>query len=217
MAREPAFLVTEPTTRPILTTCHSKDARSAMQRSVADYLETLVLKPPFDSRTDIKLKVVSDGWADPNDASVYPGASVFGVGTGSYENTNHPWLREEYRIPGTDIVVAATGELIQNYVVEVWLNDPNERIAWASCLEGACWPVDWMSGFRMMMPHYHGLPADFEPQNIDYLDSEPDDSRRYRKLRLTLKGCCEIAKAIHFPTMTVVNVGEVGPDVEVEE
>jgi hypothetical protein len=198
--RSPAFLVTDPNTKPKLSAAHLYDARSAMQRALADYFETLELQPPFDNRNYPKLRKVVAGWAEPNELSDYPAAAVYGVGAGEYDNAGHPWWREENRLTD-ELLVIETGELVQNYVVEVWCNDPAERYAFASAAEAASWPVDWMCGIRLMMPFYHGLPTEFEFVSIDYIDTEPDDSRRYRKIRLTYKGHCVVARVVKFSGM----------------
>jgi hypothetical protein len=74
--------------------------------------------------------------------------------------------------------------------VEFVTMDSVERMALTAMLEDAFEPVDWMTGFRLELPHYFNTRATFEKTGMDYVDGPVQAHRRIRAVHFQLVGVC---------------------------
>lgn len=141
-------------------------------------------------------------WAEPEEVAEYPSAVVLAATPGTYDASRfvpqHP--RADMRIPPPDgRWLIATSELLVDLTVEVWATDPLERMALVSGLEDALCPHDYQYGLRLELPHYHGLRGTYEPTTVDYLDSETDAIRRYRRAAVTVRAQVSVVRLATYP------------------
>jgi hypothetical protein len=55
--------------------------------------------------------------------------------------------------------------------IEVYCSDKVQRAGVRRMLEDALWPVEWMAGFRLVLPQYHNAIATFLPLSAQLGDS----------------------------------------------
>lgn len=186
-----AILVTDPRTAAQWTIFRETDARTGMARGLADYLSLMVSEL---LGRQIRFKKSLETWSEPEDLSDLPVAAVVDPDPGTYEESAlAPTVAGPK--PGMEIVsphptaylVAAT-ELSIDFQVEVLCSSPEERMAIAAMLEDAFMPFDWMFGFRLALPFYHGAHATFTPVAVHYTDNEVDAQQRMRRLIMRVNG-----------------------------
>jgi hypothetical protein len=98
-------------------------------------------------------------------------------------------------------------------VVEAWATDALERMACAAMLEQAFYPVDWMTGFRLTLPHYHGVLAEYDVMTMAYLDSESDAGKRSRKAAFVVRARVPLVRVVGTrPGMAVRVKLEIDPE-----
>jgi hypothetical protein len=156
------------------------DTRTAMTRGLKEYLEQLELPWP-GGRTE-RFRQVFSTWAEPEDSTVYPSACVYSPEKNVYGgrgDQDAPMSPQIFTVD--DYQVARTTECVMRLSVDVWTQDPVQREIMCALLEDALWPVDWMAGFHLVLPHYHGVTASYLAVDSGYIDTEEDDARRYRK------------------------------------
>lgn len=175
-------LVVEPTERERLTARRETDTRVAVTRGMREYLEQLSLW--WGGKT-LRFATVVEAWAEPEQTATYPAAIVHAVGDA------HP-DREQARLTPRVVVLddgqaaGIVAEFTSAVTVEAWATDPRERAGLAAMLEDAFAPVAWMSGFRLELPHYHGVRSTWEVTGTRYVDTAEDAQRRLRRVQVDL-------------------------------
>lgn len=205
------------TPTPAHTATKLTDARTALTRGLAEYIEDLVVEQD-DSRT-IRLQKVFDTWAEAEETAEYPSAACYTVGPVVYEASSlTPSVDRDQRIPLPDGRYAVKmAEAVASITCEVWATDPVERMSLAGALEDAFNPHASRYGFVLELPHYHRARAAYEMMSNTYLDSEPDAVRRDRRVTFILSGRVPLIKLQTFPdARPQVRVEEVGPNVIVD-
>jgi len=163
-----------------LSLYRESDTRTALARGVKEYLEQLELPWP-GGRTE-RFRQVFDTWAEPEDNLIYPCACVYASGRTVYGNQgskDSPMSPDVFTVDGYQ--VARTTEVVVQLMVEMWAQDPQQREVLMALAEDAMNPVEWMYGFHLVLPHYHGVVASYAAIDSGYLDDEGDAARRYRK------------------------------------
>lgn len=183
-----ATLVTDAEYRAAITATREADVRKALARGLAEYLAGLGTTTP-DGR-EIRFKRVLGYWAENETKAVYPSAVVYSLapllyGAGEDETGLTPGVTPEQRLPDGRFY-SVPSECSVELTVEVWCTDEEERSAFIMLLEDAFDPVDWMHGFRLVLPHYHGAVAGYTARSNDLEDEEGELSRRYRKATFTV-------------------------------
>lgn len=194
----------QPGDKQVLTSNQETDARTALARGLKEYLEQL--QWTAQGGRHIRFERVLDVWAEPEDGKAgYPCAVVQGTGPGVYDASKlSPSPSDKDRLPN-GLYLVSPCEFTQALKVEAWMVDPEERVAVVAMLEQAIIaPTSWMYGFRLSMPHYFGLVAEYEFTGLDYIDSEQDAVRRYRKAVVTLTGRVPVARVVALPLAVVV-------------
>ena len=208
-------LVVNSEMREVLTARQDTDARTALSRGLAEYLRALVLD--LDGGRRFRFESVRDTWAETEDVGLFPALTVMSVGDGVYDAsrlTPSPASLAN-AVPGVpNTYVTTSAELCQDLQLEVWANDPVERMAAVMLLEEALSPVEWRYGCELVLPHYFGRHAGYSPQNVTYMDTEVDATRRMRRATMTVKGCLPVSRLVTLPVARPrVHLAELGQDV----
>ena len=197
-------------TRQVWTPKLLTDARTALIRGLKEYVEELSLIVP--NRHEVAFRSVSEGVAEPEKMSAYPNAAVYGYGPGNYaweDGELAPLVVDSPDSMPENVGLLLPGEYTMDLAVEVWATDPYERTVLTAMLERAFSPVEWMSGFRLVLPHYAGAHATFGMKSSDYTDDEPNVSRRYRRALVLLEGRVPVVRFKKFDRLDPRAVTEV--------
>lgn len=201
-------LVTDRSIRQVVTAHRECSAARAPVRALAAYLETF--RVPVSGGSWTKFKVVRDCRAEPEDLAKYPGAAVFHEGEiqyGAEDGSLEPIYDPSGDLPD-GVSLFMPGEVKVTLQVHVWTNEDEHRELVAMMMEDGLAPVEWMSGFMLTMPHYHGLRATFLLLQASYEDAPDDDQRRYRKMAYRLQATC--------PHVRVLGLARLHPRASVE-
>jgi hypothetical protein len=190
----PSTLVTDPNAPIIYTANRETDARTSLTRGLAEYLEGLTTNA--QGGRQIQLRRVYSSWAEPEDEARYPAAYVSSPGEGQYDASRFtPTVDHTERIAQPDgRYVVHLAEFVATLAVEVWANDPQERMQLAAAIEDAFNPLDYRYGMLLDLPHYYGLRADYAVQSMRYQDTEVDAMRRYRLAIFTLTASVPVVR-----------------------
>lgn len=177
-------LVTRPGVAEVLTTRAETDCRTALTRGLKEYAEQLVIDWPGGRQS--RFVRVLDTWAAPEDFAEFPAAVLDAFGPGTYEA--HNLAPQTMFVQGTQrLALRKASEYSVQLRLAAWSNDPQERMALVAMLERAFDPVDWMTGFLLDLPHYHGARGHFLKLDSDYADGVTDAHRRVRVATFTLQ------------------------------
>lgn len=198
-------LITEEGIIQVWSANRETDARTALSRGLAEYVQGLQIE---FNRATYTFARVFENWAAPEDNATYPSAVVYATGEGSYDSSGFtPKINRRDRVPdhingGFDPkngrYVQTASELVQDVTVEIWANDTQERQALVAMLEDAMVPVDWRYGPLLEFPHYHNARASFEKLSLTYDDTEIDAIRRYRRATMIIRGKVPVVKIVRF-------------------
>ena len=192
------------------------DARRALTRGLAEYIEGLVVEQQ-DGR-EIRLQQVFDDWPEPEELSLYPSAVAYTPTPGAYEaRTLAPVPTKAQQIPEPDgRYVMIPSDLSMQVRLEVWCTDTEERTTLAAALEDLFNPFTGAYGFTLELPHYHRMRARYEPLSPAYPDSEASAMTRERLVVFILSGQVPVVRLVAFPDANIsARVTEVGPNVVV--
>lgn len=168
----------------VLTTRWETDARTALARGLKEYLETLSIDMPGGRH--LKFAQVLQTWATPEVPAKYPAATVYANDPGTFDSSS--FTPNVETILGTRVQIRFPCEFVQLLYIEVWSQDPMERMGLEMMLETAFNPFDGMYGFRLNLPHYFNLRGTYEPRMMAYLDSEDSAQKRWRRIGFQLEG-----------------------------
>lgn len=192
------------------------DARTALTRGLREYLEQLSLD--VVGGQTLRFERVHQTWGEPEDVSVYPSAVVYAFGAGTYTEVRlSPSANSNDRIPPPDGRAVVSGsDLVQDLVVEIWANSPEERMGLVAMLEDAMVPVDWRFGPLLELPHYHGERGSYEKISMSYDDNADDAQRRRRRAVFTIRGRVPVLRLMEFPESRArFELGELSTDAAV--
>lgn len=209
----PTELLRDPRDRQVLTLVRETDARTALTRGLAEYLSGLAIDMPGGRQ--VRFVQVLDVWADAELPARYPAALVYSLEQGEYDASKFTpqVVQVQAAEAGEGARVSALrvpSEFATNLMVETWSNDPAERMAISAMLEDAFDPTDWMSGFRLRLPHYHGAHATFEKLSSSYEDDVDEARRGWRRAIFVLRAMVpQIVAAGVMPIMRPRFIAEV--------
>lgn len=170
--------------RETITARRSTDQRTALTRGLADYLRTLSVVFGVGGRL-LKFESVHDVWAEPEAPKViYPAAHIYTPNPVRANEAPDAPLSPQLNpanVLDDGTYWSVVGEVASELSVELWCTDPVQLMGLVSMLEDALMPVDWMSGARIELPHYHGVRARYLRTSTAYLDVEGDAATRQRK------------------------------------
>ena len=191
-----------------LTLRRETDARTAMARGLAEYMAGLSMV--FASGRKMEFKQVLEVWSEPEFKAAYPSAAVQAIGSGEY--TDQSMAPGLVKLDSEQYALRETCSYAIDFVVTVFANDPKERMGLVAMLEDAFNPVEFMFGFWLELPHYHGARATFALKDSSYVDDEDSADSRSRVAELTLSGEVPVYRVIGRPPTMSVQV-----DVDVED
>lgn len=165
-------LISKPTTQQVLTSNRETDTLTAVKRGLAEYIGALSMIAP--GGREIKFERSLYDWADHEEKAVYPSSVVYSVVDGNYDATNFTPLVRADCITQEGAYLVKLAEYTVTLMIEIYCTDNEERIAMAMMLEDALNPVNWMYGFKLELPHYHGLFGKYEVTSKKF----PDDQAR---------------------------------------
>lgn len=174
----PASVVRESSQPRVLTAVRETDAARAVILGLAQYLASLEIN--WFGRT-VKFSTARVEWAEREDGdATYPSAVVMEDDMGAtYSEVPMGGNGEGDDLPGAPgWELWMRREVKVSIRVEVMCTSPEERIAIGAMIEDAADPVEWMSGFRLVLPHYHGLHATYDFQWAASQDSQEDANQR---------------------------------------
>jgi len=194
-------LVVDPADPVVLTLRRDTDARTAITRGIKEYIEQLSIA--FAGRT-MRFKSVKYAWPDPEVDALYPSATIYTEGEGSYDPARFtPIVSSGTQVDGTNVFLGQSCEYVTMVTIEVWCTEEVERRALIAMLEDALSPVDWMYGCRLRLPHYHGAFCTIEPKSCSYLEDDRDAQRRLRKFKMQLD--CHVPMLRAFSNLSIAS------------
>ena len=190
-------LVTDRSRQQVLTDRVETDAHTALTRGLAEYLRGL--EAIADGGNDLRFELVTADFPDPEGDEDYPAAGIWSPNPGVYDASNFA--------PGKPCIIAdksgtltglqKSSELMLDLFVDVVCTDKNERTAVMAMLEQGFNPVDFMYGFRLVLPHYFGVHATYEPKGNQYADDDLSSIQNRRRARITVRA--------NVPVITIVS------------
>lgn len=192
-------LILQPDERTTFTANRETDCRIALCRGLKEYVEQLS-KIAIGGR-EVYCKRVFEQWAEAEVPARFPSAAIYSTSSCDYDASRFtPGVNPAHRLTMPDgRYLMQMAEFVAELSVDVWCTDPIERASIAIMLEDAFNPVDWMYGFRLLLPHYFNVRASFEMKAQTYIDTEEEAKRRHRRVVFTLEGRCPLIRLASFP------------------
>ncbi len=189
-------LITRHEPGPALTSNRETDAITALKRGLKEYLEQVYVDV---AGARVRFLAVYDVWAEQEDVATFPSAAVLISGEASYDASSFtPSISASTK--------TADGQYLTKYSeatvtlgVEMHCSSPEERIAVSMMLEDALNPVDWMYGFRLLLPHYYNQIAVFEPTMTRMEDNAGDAGRGFRPGSVSVSARVSVLRARVLP------------------
>ncbi len=192
------------------------DARLAITRGLAEYIEDLTGQAPEGRR--LRFKAVHEEYSEPEESLQFPSAVVLLVGDGQYVQRGlTPALDPRERLPMPDgryLVVPCDYQ--QDVSVEVWTDDVIARSQFVAMLERAFNPQFHRYGFALELPYYFTTRAVYGLKSLSIRDTADDAQRRVRVAAFTLSAQIPIISLFTFPdARPSFDLQSVGPGAEV--
>ena len=179
-----AVAVLEPDDPERLTFLRTTDPRTALARGLKEYLEDVELV--WEGGRLVSFASAEYAWAEPEVPEIYPAAVLLGAAPAEYDGGD--FTPRNMRVADeTQRYLRAVSELAQDFELQIWATDPEERMALTAMVEDALNPTDWMFGLRLRLPFYFGAHATYEPQSVHYDDAEDDAQRRWRRAVISVR------------------------------
>jgi len=132
---------------------------------------------------------------------------VYSTEVGRYETGSGMGKTEAVQIPGvaikdpTDVAALACAGMynLDELTVEVMCTDKVMRAGVRRMLENAFSPVQWMQGFRLVLPRYHNAISTFLALSCQMPDSEQTALVGLRPLAFKLRARCPVYRVHHLP------------------
>jgi hypothetical protein len=190
------------------------DCRTALTRALAEYLMDTVDVDAIGGR-NITFKHVFQSWSEPEQEAKYPSAIVYAQSPGVYDASKFsPSATPKLQLAAPDSRYMLTmAEFVLDLAVEIWCTDPKERMEITNACEHAFLALDNMYGIILELPYYYGLRAVYELKSMQYLDSEEEAMRRYRRAIFILTAQVPIVRLASIPTSKTRLLVKVGTDV----
>jgi hypothetical protein len=200
-----AILVTSPTAKYERTPIAEVDVHTAITNGLAGYL--MQLEAAIAGRSTRFAWVTSD-WADQQDGERgYPAAAVYSTEVGKYDTSSGLGMTTPTKMSNvqvtdpTDVAAIASGGMynLDDLSVEVMSSDKIMRSGVRRMLENAFSPVQWMQGFRLVLPRYHNAICTFLAVTAQMPDSEQTALAGLRPLVFKLRARCPVYRIHRLP------------------
>lgn len=186
------------------------DAETAVRRGLKEYLEQVYVEV---NGVDVRYQRVFDVHAEEDDLARYPSAVVSTTGDTAWDGSNFtPAMNPIRTLDG--YTLTKYHEVVFDLLLESYCSSPEERVAIQMLLEDALNPVDWMSGFKLDLPHYFNQRAVFTPVSTRFMDSSELAIRRLRPGSITIQAQVSLLRPRKLPNMEVRTQVEVVDGVE---
>jgi hypothetical protein len=192
-------LILDPEAKYPLTTYRETDARTALTRGLSEYFQNQSITMPGGRL--LSLKNVYEVWPEAEQDVEYPAFTCTPEGDGSYDAKSFtPVLRPSDRIgPPDDRWPTSGAEFVQTIRGELHTTDPDARMGLTAMIEDALWPVDWLGGFRLLLPHYFGAVASFSATTMGYPDAAETAVERLRVTYFRIIGRVPVIRLAGLP------------------
>jgi len=176
-----ASLITDATYQQQFTSHRECGAVTAALRGIHDYLQELKISL---SGRDVRFERVFITVPEDEVEAQYPAAIVNCAEGGEYDYSNLTPRTFDLGVDaaGKRLVLRETAEVTLNILIGVRCTDPRMRTCVAAMLEDALDPFDWMAGFRILLPFYHGAVCTYVATDLTFHDEVDDAQRRWRDL-----------------------------------
>lgn len=200
---EDAVLVTLPTYKLELTARQDFDVHTAITMGLGSYL--MQLDGEIAGRSTKLVSVVSD-WADAADGDRgMPSAAVHAEEVGKYETNSGMAPGKPIEVGPIDdptkIPALTTSAMyaLDELMIDTWCDDKVIRAGVRRMLEDGLNPVQWMAGFRLILPRYHGAIATFLLLSAQLTDNQDSTRAGLRMITLRLRARCPAYKVHLLP------------------
>ena len=151
---------------------------------------------------------------DPEIDVAHPSAAVVLEGQGDLDATG--FAPVPLADLGGETRLVQYGEFAGRFSIQVVANDPQERATFEAGLLDALVPVEWMGGFRLVLPHYHGLVMECEtPPGLSLPDAADQVQRHERVLVVPVRASVAAVRLFQIPAgRPQLRLESIGPDVD---
>lgn len=207
-------LVTYPKHEAKLTARHEYDVHAAIVHGLASYVASL--DGEYVGRSTAITRVVTD-WADHEDGAMpAPTAVVNSTEIGAY-SVDSQMGQTKPQILGyaNDAKNRAVAILCSNYyrlnelTVTVMCEDKIQRIGVRRMLEDAFAPVEWRSGFRLILPRYHSAVAEYALVSAQQPDATQTATAALWPLVMRLQSWCAVYRLHVLPLARPIVTGTI--------
>jgi len=160
-----------------------RDCRTSLALGLSQYLSQLSI--PWAGGRNLHFRKVLTSWAEPEEPSELPSATLVAVQDAVYEASQFTPTVEKVA-DGTGRYLRFVAEMQQSFTLVIWATDPREREGLTAMVEDALEPTDFMTGLRLELPYYFNVRATYEKISMAYADSEHDAHRRWRRTVMTI-------------------------------
>ena len=193
-------LVLAPTEKEALTRFNdSCDSRTAVCRGVMEYIQDL--KVQAVGGRYLTIASANETWAQAEQQAQYPSIAVVPEGEGEYQATTFTSALGPQIGQPDGRWLSGRGTFSQELRIELYTNDPKSRAAMSYAIEQAFAPVDWMYGFRLVLPHYFNAIAVYEPLKISYPDTAETAIERLRTVVYHVSAQVSLLALRSYPTL----------------
>lgn len=211
-----AILVEDPSAKYGLTARADYDVHTALIRGLASYVAGL--RHAIAGR-EIGISRVVTNYAEHDDGAVRsPSASVSSAEVGQYAVNSgmapsRPIVIENVAHRANLVTTLTCSGLYEVTQIDVMVmcEDDVQRAGVRRMLEDAFWPVEWMSGFRLVLPPYHNVVSEFLCTSGQQADAADQAAAGIRPLTMRLAARCPVYRLHEMPlarpsvTGTIVN------------
>lgn len=185
-------LIRTPDVEQVYTRVQECGSRRALTRALAEYLKQLAFDAEIGGRRSRFENVFFDRAVWEEGKPKFPSALVKTDGQMNYNPSKFTpdVVAEVGTLPGKDnqaLYLLQSAETEGNLQIEIWATDPEQRDLLVLMLEDGLFPLEWMAGFRLTLPHYFGANAEFLYTAITYSDTPEETTQRYCKAFITVQ------------------------------
>ncbi len=205
-------LVTNPSEKHALTIRTDLDEHEALVHGLASYVARL--ESAIAGRY-ISLTRVVTSWADHDDGAVpAPSAVVMSTEIGRHLTDSGMGQGVPRRVGpdghGRYFTVQATAMYkLEELQVQVMCEDKIQRTGVRRMLVDAFSPVEWMTGFRLVLPRYHGAIAEYLLVSGQQSDGASTAQASLWPLTLRLQARCPVYRLRALPLARLVATGTI--------
>lgn len=152
----------------------------------------------------MELQSVVADWADHDDGDrPLPSAAVHSEERGVYEESGlkpgRPVVIDDSEPTSALTIVTTATYRLNELMVDVVCSDKVQREGVRRMLEDAANPVEWMGGFRLVLPSYHSAIAEFAMVACRFADDDPTVMQGMRVMQMQFTAWCQVYRLHRLP------------------